>query len=151
MVALVVTIVRCSVMAKAPPAAAATEQAPAWKPTWAYRLLTSFLLAATVRLACRTEGAAVIQHTLTPFMCCVQVGIAIGALALIDQYLQYVPVVYDGSDKRFAGRTVNIYYCMLSGGISGSIDSRCNYAFGVAAISLAISALWAIHEVSSSN
>jgi hypothetical protein len=80
-----------------------------------------------------------------------QVGVAIGALAVIDQYLQYVSVVYDGSDVRFAGRTVKINYCMLSGGVAGSIDSRCNYAFTVAAISLAISALWAIHEVGSSS
>lgn len=91
------------------------------KPTLTYRLCKWFFFACTI-------------------------GVAIGILAIIDQHLQYLPFEYDGPNKKFQGRTVNILYCMLSSSQDASQDSRCNYAFTTAAVSLGISLMWCVYQ-----
>lgn len=77
-----------------------------------------------------------------------QVGIAIGMLALIDQRLSGIPWVYDGQLQQYVGREVRIQYCMFSAGTDYSIESRCSFAMAIAAVSLALSFVWSYLQVS---
>lgn len=78
----------------------------------------------------------------------VQVAIAIGMLAMLDQHLTGLPWVYDGPRPEFEGRTVTIDYCMLSTSPVAVAPSNCRFAFAAASVSLALSLIWTYIQVS---
>lgn len=79
--------------------------------------------------------------------CVLQVAIAIGMLALMDQQLTGISWVYDGTLTQYHGRNIRIQYCMFSSSTDESIDSRCNFGFAVASVSLVLSFIWSYLQV----
>jgi hypothetical protein len=74
-----------------------------------------------------------------------QIGVAVGCLAILDQRLRTVPVLYNGPDARFKGQTARVEYCLLSSSSSSLADaqpSRCSLATAAPATSLGLSVLW---------
>jgi hypothetical protein len=76
-----------------------------------------------------------------------QVAISIGMLAMLDQHLTELPFLYDGPQKQFYGRWVNIDYCLLSNSRDYVQNIRCQFGFATAAVSLAISMVWSYLQV----
>lgn len=76
-----------------------------------------------------------------------QIGVAIGALAILDQRLRTIPFVYDGPDPRYAGQTARIEYCLLSSSsetLASAQPERCQLATAAPATSLGLSLLWVL-------
>jgi len=76
-----------------------------------------------------------------------QIGVAVGALAILDQRLRTIPFVYDGPNPRYAGQTARIEYCLLSSSsstLSSAQQARCGFATAAPAASLGLSLLWVL-------
>jgi hypothetical protein len=76
-----------------------------------------------------------------------QIGVAVGCLAILDQRLRTIPVVYSGPDPRFKGQTARVEYCLLSSSSSSlatAQPSRCQLATAAPSASLGLSVLWVL-------
>jgi hypothetical protein len=76
-----------------------------------------------------------------------QIGVAVGALAILDQRLRTIPFVYDGPNPAYKGQTARIEYCLLSSSsatLASAQPQRCQLATAAPAASLGLSLLWVL-------
>jgi hypothetical protein len=55
--------------------------------------------------------------------------------------------IYDGALTQYTGRSIKIQYCMFSSNTDYSMEGRCQFAFAVASVSLALSFIWSYLQV----
>lgn len=95
------------------------------------------------------SGPPLPPTTATPMHCFfrVQVGIAVGMLALLTAQLSGIQTTYPGTDSKYFGRPIQIQYCMFSSSTDARQESRCKFGYAVASVSLVLSFIWSYMQV----